>query len=95
MLYIISTSPFQCDFRFILRLITPRDTILLIQDGVIAVISQSMHFRSLYEKGAKIYVLNEDVNARGLQNMISEQVILASYEDFVWLTANHKQQFSL
>lgn len=95
MLYTIAASPFQCDFAAILRLITPNDAVLLLQDGVIAAIKQSTHLGELQQKGAPIYVLNADINARGLQNMISEQVTLASYQDFVQLTVSHKQHFAL
>ncbi|MDT1067457.1 sulfurtransferase complex subunit TusB [Providencia stuartii] len=95
MLYTIATSPFHCDFTAILRLIALDDAVLLIQDGVIAAVSQSTHLRELQQKGARVYALDADVNARGLQNMISEQVSLASYRDFVQLTVSHKQHFAL
>lgn len=95
MLYTIATSPFHCDFTAILRLITSEDVVLLIQDGVIAAVSQSTHLSKLQQIGAQVYVLDADVNARGLQNMISKDVILASYQDFVRLTVAHKQHFAL
>lgn len=50
MLYTIATSPFHCDFTAILRLIAPDDAVLLIQDGVIAAVSQSTHLRELQQK---------------------------------------------
>lgn len=50
MLYTIATSPFHCDFTAILRLIEPDDAVLLIQDGVIAAVSQSTHLRELQQK---------------------------------------------
>lgn len=95
MLYTISTSPFQCDFTSILRIIKPKSTILLIQDGVIAAIRHSTHLNEFHKKNADVYALSVDINARGLQNMISELIILASYHDFVRLTADHQQHFSL
>ncbi|WP_140179601.1 sulfurtransferase complex subunit TusB [Providencia stuartii] len=95
MLYTIAASPFQCDFTAILRLITPNDAVLLLRDGVVAAIRQSSHLGELQKKGVPIYALSADVNARGLQYMISEQVTLASYQDFVQLTVSHKQHFAL
>ncbi|EKT57256.1 sulfurtransferase complex subunit TusB [Providencia burhodogranariea] len=95
MLYTIATSPFHCDFTAILRLIMPDSAVLLIQDGVIAAVHQSTHLSQLQQVGAQVYALEADVNARGLQNMISKDVILASYQDFVQLTVVHKQHFAL
>ncbi|WP_368884916.1 sulfurtransferase complex subunit TusB [Providencia vermicola] len=95
MLYTIAKSPFHCDLTAFLRLITPDDAVLLLQDGVIAAIHQSTHLCELQKKGAQIYALDADVYARGLQNMRSEQVSLASYRDFVQLTVSHKQHFAL
>lgn len=95
MLYTIATSPFHCDFTAILRLVTSEDAVLLMQDGVIAAVNQSIHLGELQKSGAQVYALEADVNARGLQNMISDKVILASYRNFVQLTAAHKQHFAL
>lgn len=95
MLYTIATSPFKCDFPAILRLITHQDVVLLMQDGVIAAVEQSKYLCDLQNTGAQIYVLDADVNARGLQNIISNTVSLATYQGFVRLTAAHKQHFSL
>lgn len=95
MLYTIATSPFKCDFPAMLRLITHQDVVLLMQDGVITAVEQSKHLCDLQKIGAQIYVLDADVNARGLQNIISNTVSLVSYQGFVRLTAAHKQHFSL
>ena len=95
MLYTIATSPFNCDFPAMLRLVTHQDAVLLIQDGVIAAIEHSKHFSELQKTGAQIYVLDADINARGLQNIISKTVSLVTYQGFVKLTVAHKQHFSL
>ncbi|CAL1329051.1 sulfurtransferase complex subunit TusB [Candidatus Providencia siddallii] len=94
MLYTLSRSPYYCDFSSILRLINKDDSILLFQDGVIAGISKTNFFLALQKTCAKIYALNEDVNARGLQKKISKKIFFISYIDFVKLTEIHEQQFA-
>ena len=95
MLYTIAKSPFNCDFMTILRLITEQDAVLLMQDGVIAAMAQSKHVCELQKTGAQLYVLEADVNARGLQNLISAAVSKVNYQGFVRLTEAHKQHFAL
>ncbi|WP_369309654.1 sulfurtransferase complex subunit TusB [Providencia rettgeri] len=95
MLYTLATSPFKCDFAAILRLITDKDAVLLMQDGVATAISQSPHLDALQKTGAQLYALDVDVNARGLQNTLSSAVSVITYQGFVKLTEVQKQHFAL
>jgi len=91
-LHKVSTSPFadqtllQC-----LKRIQPTDTLLLIQDAVYAMVKGDL-VDSLFEQGP-IYVLNEDVQARGLkiENNLFHGI---SYPEFVALTLECKQVIS-
>ncbi|PKG97409.1 sulfurtransferase complex subunit TusB [Paraglaciecola sp. MB-3u-78] len=91
-LHKISTSPFadqtllQC-----LKRIQPTDKLLLIQDAVYAMVKGDL-VDSLLEQGP-IYVLNEDVQARGLiiENNLYQGI---SYPEFVALTLECKQVIS-
>ncbi|MFT6899569.1 MAG: tRNA 2-thiouridine synthesizing protein B [Paraglaciecola sp.] len=91
-LHIVSTSPFasqtlaQCLDRM-----AKNDGLLLIQDGVYALTDQR-----LYRQLAgieKLYVLNEDLQARGLgDGKHSAQII--DYEAFVALTLAFERTLS-
>ena len=91
-LHKISTSPFadqtllQC-----LKRIQPTDKLLLIQDAVYAMVKGDL-VDSLFEQGL-IYVLNEDVQARGLkiENSLFHGI---SYPEFVALALECKQVIS-
>ncbi|MFT4810903.1 MAG: tRNA 2-thiouridine synthesizing protein B [Paraglaciecola sp.] len=91
-LHKVSTSPFadqtllQC-----LKRIQPTDKLLLIQDAVYAMVKGDL-VDSLLEQGP-IYVLNEDVQARGLiiENNLYQGI---SYPEFVALTLECKQVIS-
>ena len=91
-LHKVSTSPFadqtllQC-----LKRIQPTDKLLLIQDAVYAMVKGDL-VDSLLEQGP-IYVLNEDVQARGLiiENSLYQGI---SYPEFVALTLECKQVIS-
>jgi tRNA 2-thiouridine synthesizing protein B len=91
-LHKISTSPFadqtllQC-----LKRIQPTDKLLLIQDAVYAMVKGDL-VDSLFEQGL-IYVLNEDVQARGLK-IESNLYHGISYPEFVALTLECKQVIS-
>lgn len=95
MLYTLATSPFNCDFSAMLRLITDKDVVLLMQDGVIAATAQSPYLAALQKTGAQLYALDVDINARGLKNALSTAVSVITYQGFVKLTEVQKQHFAL
>lgn len=95
MLYTLATSPFNCDFSAMLRLITAEDAVLFMQDGVIAAVTQSPYLDALQKTGAQLYALDVDINARGLQNTLSTAVSVITYQGFVKLTEVQKQHFAI
>ncbi|KAB8312315.1 sulfurtransferase complex subunit TusB [Erwinia endophytica] len=94
MLHTLINSPFRCDFTALLRLLAEGDDVLLIQDGVLAALQSSQHLASLLNAPISVYVLQEDVNARGLSAQISSSVMTVSYTDFVALTVKNPQQMT-
>ncbi|RWR02508.1 sulfur transfer complex subunit TusB [[Pantoea] beijingensis] len=92
MLYSLMNSPFQCDFTSLLRLTGEGDALLLLQDGVVAALQGSIALDKLLATPAALYVLQEDVEARGLVGQISPKIVSVSYTDFVALTIKHPQQ---
>lgn len=66
-----------------------RDDILLIEDAVYAgVVSHSMA-KTLADSENLIFLLKEDVQARGLEGLIATSYSLVSYSGFVELTVEH------
>ncbi|ETS31433.1 tRNA 2-thiouridine(34) synthase TusB [Photorhabdus temperata] len=94
MLYTVGRSPYQCDFNVIFNLLASGDDILFIQDGVLAGIDGSCYLPALMNHGVTLYVLKEDIEARGLVGQISDKVQVIDYTDFVNLTVKHHQQFA-
>lgn len=86
MLFTLSRSLTQIDSHTLLALVNPDDIILLLQDGVNAALKHSYAMSQLLSTQAQIYVLQEDVNARGLLSFISDNVRLIDYAGFVKLT---------
>lgn len=79
MLHIVRQSPF--DSRVLdecLNLIAPSDSLLLVQDAVIAACVSDPVSR-LQTAGVPIYVLAEDLLARGLCPMAGEIVDMAAF----------------
>lgn len=93
-LHTLSRSPYHTDIDAILRCVLPQDALLLLQDGVIAALGQGNMVVRLLAFGIPVYVLQEDVNARGLAEQISTSTILIDYTEFVRLTAQHAVQLA-
>ncbi|MBD2815610.1 sulfurtransferase complex subunit TusB [Xenorhabdus budapestensis] len=94
MLYTVRCSPYQDDFNAILGLITDADDVLLIQNGVLLSVNGNRYLAELIRTGAGIYALQDDLDARGLANQVSDRVQVVNYNGFVSLTVKHQQSFS-
>jgi tRNA 2-thiouridine synthesizing protein B len=92
MLYTLLHSPWQCDFDSLMLLLQEGDDLLLLQDGVTAALEGSQMLMKLSASSAKVWVLEEDVAARGLVEQISTKVARLDYTGFVALTVKHQQQ---
>lgn len=94
MLHTLMSSPFQCDLALLTRMLRPGDDLLLLQDGVLAALEGSLPLNALLNAPATLYVLQEDLDARGLFAQISNKVTPVSYTEFVALTVKHPQQMT-
>lgn len=94
MLHTLMTSPFRCDLAAMVRLLAEGDDVLLLQDGVIAAVAGSPALEVLLNAPISLFVLKEDLDARGLFGQISTSVTPVSYTDFVTLVAKHPQQMT-
>lgn len=94
MLHTLMNSPFQCDFNLLLRMLKAGDELLLLQDGVLAALEGSRALTSLLAAPVTLYVLQDDVDARGLAAQISASLTSVSYTEFVALTVKHSQQMT-
>ncbi|MFJ5161870.1 sulfurtransferase complex subunit TusB [Pantoea sp. NPDC088449] len=92
MLFTLLQSPWQCDIDSLLLLLQEGDDLLLLQDGVTAALAGSQMLVKLNATPAMLWVLEEDVVARGLVEQISTKVARLDYTGFVALTAKHQQQ---
>ena len=92
MLYTLMNSPWQCDIETLLLLLRPEDDLLLLQDGVTGALQGSTMLSRLLASPATLWVLEEDVIARGLTAQISTSIVRVDYTGFVALTAKHQQQ---
>jgi len=92
MLYTLFQSPWQCDLDSLLLLLQEGDDLLLLQDGVSAALAGSQMLIKLSASPATLWVLEEDVGARGLDEQISTNVARLDYTGFVAMTAKHPQQ---
>ncbi len=94
MLFTLSHSPFYCDLAALLRTTRAGDDLLLLQDGVIAALEGGAALGLLRSAPISVYVLKEDVEARGLCAQISTEIECVSYTDFVRLAVNQRSQMA-
>lgn len=94
MLHTVLHSPFQCDFTLLLQLLKRDDDLLLLQDAVIAGVKGSRPLALLEKSPATLYALRDDIEARGLVELVSSSISVIDYSDFVGLTVKQTQQMS-
>ena len=93
MLHIFTRSPFQSQaFNDAAAIISKNDSILLIQDAVIAATIENSPIFQFHDAGVKIYLLAEDIVARGLQDKLRLDVDVVDYKGFVGLTVGEDTQ---
>ncbi|QCI26140.1 sulfurtransferase complex subunit TusB [Buchnera aphidicola] len=89
MLHILSNSPFKVDIYSMFEMLLPQDSVIALQDGTLISISKNFLLNELIKHSKNLYVLQEDVFARGISEYISHNFKLINYSDFVVLTEMH------
>ena len=88
-LHTVNKSPFTHSALIdCLEICSKDDIVILIEDGVIGIMPQAAHSEKIdraIRNGTKIYALETDIKARGLQPYLSETIDTANYEKFVEL----------
>ena len=94
MLHTLSVSPWHADIAAMLRLMEHGDDLVLLSDGVTAAIADGHFLEILQSAPITLYVLQDDVDARGLAGQIADSVVRVGYTDFVSLTVKHEGQLA-
>lgn len=92
MLHILTQSPFQFNILLFFNMLKKSDDILLIQDGIILAIKDNIYLDRIVQYSINLYVLKEDVCARGLFDKLSNIFTIIEYQGFVQLTEKNKIQ---
>ena len=94
MLYTFRYSPFCSDLNALLRYMQPEDCLLLIEDGVLAGLKETVSLKALLSSSGSVFALQEDIEARGLTRQFATDISRISYADFVKLTIEHPQHIA-
>lgn len=92
MLHTVNKSPFERNaFDTCLAHVKKGSAILLIEDGVYAAMKGTASAKKLEQlmKTIPVYVLQPDVEARGMQSRVLDGVKMVDYGGFVDLAAEH------
>jgi len=93
MLHIVNKSPYERNaLESCLRFSSDGSAVLLIEDGVYAATRGNVAEPKIREAMGrlKVYALQPDLEARGMQDAMIEGVKLVDYGGFVDLVAEHK-----
>jgi len=83
------------DTHYLASLVTDADDVLLLQDAVYGGIVKDDNFATLLQrKSIGLYLLKEDLDARGITQLIDTRFSLVSYDQFVELTVKHSKQIT-
>ncbi|AWH88530.1 sulfurtransferase complex subunit TusB [Limnobaculum parvum] len=93
MLHTVSHSPYQIDMNTLSNAVGQSDVLVLMQDSVTAALKESRWLALLIQRNPiNIYVLREDIEARGLLLLIDSRVEIIDYSGLVDLSVNHYPQ---
>ncbi|QCI17907.1 sulfurtransferase complex subunit TusB [Buchnera aphidicola (Acyrthosiphon lactucae)] len=94
MLHTLMKSPFETNISLIISMLKKSDDFLALQDGVLIALKDNIFLKKIIMSSVKLYLIKEDVYARGIHKNISNKFILISYIHFVSLTLKHKKQMT-
>ncbi|KAF1369448.1 sulfurtransferase complex subunit TusB [Yokenella regensburgei] len=94
MLHTLSTSPWHADLHTLCRMLKAGDEVVMLSDGVLAALNGNPFLELLADAPISLYVLKEDLDARGLSGQISSAVVRVDYTDFVRLAVKHPGQLA-
>ena len=95
MLHIVNKSPFQTHtLQSCLRLAQPGHALLLTEDAVVAATRAGIAAMGPAVAALKVYVLQPDLEARGLAGALAEGITPVDYAGVVDLVAEHPRHQS-
>jgi len=95
MLHIVNKSPTQTNaLASCLRLAQPGSALLLTEDAVYAATAAGVAALGGAVKTLKVYVLQPDVEARGMAGRLADGIIAVDYGGFVDLVTEHSNNQS-
>ncbi|HMI77072.1 MAG TPA: sulfurtransferase complex subunit TusB [Buchnera sp. (in: enterobacteria)] len=94
MLHTLIHSPFKSNMILLLNMLNKNDDFLALQDGVFIALKNNFFLKKILKSSARLYLLKEDVYARGIYENISIEFILIDYNEFVFLTEKNKKQMN-
>ncbi|QIE02206.1 sulfurtransferase complex subunit TusB [Buchnera aphidicola] len=94
MLHTLMKSPFETNINLIISMLKKSDDFLGLQDGVLIGLKNNIFLKQLIQSSVRLYLIKDDVYARGIQKNISSKFNLISYVYFVSLTLKHQKQMN-
>lgn len=87
-------SPFEINMVLLMSMLKSLDDVLMLQNSVVLALEKNIFIKKLLTYSVFLYVLEEDLCARGLLNKVSSYVRVVNYKKFVDLTVKNEKQMS-
>jgi len=87
-------SPFQMDIMLLIDFLRAEDDLVALQDSVIVMVENNIFINKLLSISVNMYAIKQDIYARGIQGIVSNEVNIIDYVQFVYLTNKNKTQMS-
>lgn len=85
------SSPYISNIRLLCSMLSINDTMLVVENGVLIAVKHSLFLDQIRNTPVSWYVLNADIIARGLSELISTQFSIIDYKFFVHLTEKYSK----
>ncbi|CAL4324966.1 Protein TusB [Buchnera aphidicola (Thelaxes suberi)] len=92
MLHMLMQSPFETNVLLINQMLEPLDDFIALQNGVFISLANNVFCHEFQSAPCSLFVLKEDLLARGLLSKVNPVFRIINYSKFVYLTVKHKNQ---
>ncbi|WWO98843.1 MAG: sulfurtransferase complex subunit TusB [Candidatus Dasytiphilus stammeri] len=92
MLHLLSKPLYEINIDIFLQILMQGDEIFLLQDGIIMGFKNHVFLKKLSTITVAVFALKNDVEARGVLQLMSSSITLIDYNEFITLSINHIQQ---
>lgn len=91
MLHILMHSPYKININLMCNMFLFQHSLIALQDGVLIALNKNIFLPKILSCSMNLYLLKEDVVARGIERYVCSNFSVINYIDFVRLTEKYNK----